>query len=99
MSSKSLCPGCDGRSHTFSTCPFEISEWYNPDEDIAFADSKAGNTGKAYKAARGNAWIQIKDKEGKMCPQKDYESDNRGDASRRRVSSQFRDTAPDDHTD
>eukprot|EP01036_Dinobryon_divergens_P035568 gene35568-46131_t len=94
--SKPLCPGCGSRTHEFSACTFTKSEWYNANEDVAFVDSK---TGKAYKKAKGKVWIQNKDKESKKRPQSDYESDHRGDAARRRVSSQSRDTAHDDHSD
>eukprot|EP01036_Dinobryon_divergens_P037753 gene37753-49447_t len=70
--------------------------WYNSNKAIAFVDSKSS---KAYKQAKGKSWIQDKDKkskqsaEGKKRPQRDYESDHRGDSSRRRVSSQSRDSA------
>ena len=94
--SKPLCPGCGSRTHEFSACTFTKSEWYNANEDVAFVDSKLG---KAYKKAKGKTWIQNKDKESKKRPQRDYESDHRGDVSRRRVSSQSRDTAHDDTSD
>jgi len=48
--SKPLCPGCGSNKHGFSSCQFARSEWYNSNEDIAFADSKPG---KAYKQLRG----------------------------------------------
>eukprot|EP01034_Spumella_vulgaris_P034740 gene34740-42849_t len=97
--SKSLCPGCGSRKHEFSSCTFTESEWYNSNEAVAFVDSKSG---KAYKQAKGKSWIQDKDKknrqstEVKKRPQRDYESDHRGDSTRRRVSSQSRDAAHDD---
>eukprot|EP01036_Dinobryon_divergens_P042261 gene42261-56139_t len=87
------------RKHGFSSCTFTESEWYNSNEAVAFVDSKSG---KAYKQAKGKSWIQDKDKKSKQSadvkkrPQRDYESNHRGDSSRRRVSSQSRDSAHDE---
>ena len=95
-SDKPLCPGCGSRGHPFANCSFKKSEWFNPDEDVAFADSKMG---KAYIAAKGKAWIQSKDnKKGQKRTQRDYESsDQRRDASRRRVSSRSRERDADEN--